>query len=190
MDINLKKSNERTMAISVIVLIFMTILSIGFNYKLYSDYRVLVSQLVSNKQIIIKPMVGSDEEISFKGERGDARYLRLMALSFIGLRLDVNAQTVEQSHELLSAYLADGFREAMIPVLSQEKQRLKINNGNSVFFPKTIKVSPSNGIVDVVGDLQFSYGIEKAEPVPKHYRLRMETRNGKFELTDFVEMEK
>ncbi|PHM59552.1 TraE/TraK family type IV conjugative transfer system protein [Xenorhabdus ishibashii] len=190
MDINLKKSYERTLAISAIVLVFMTILSLGFNYKLYSDYRVLVSQLVSNKQIIIKPMVNDDEGFSFKGKRGDARYLRLMGLSFIGLRLDVSTQTVEQSHEILTGYLDEGLREKLIPVLSQEKQRLKINNGSSVFYPKEMKVSPSNGIFDITGDLVFYYGIERSDPVPKHYQLRMETLNGNFKLVDFVELEK
>ncbi|WP_272664089.1 MULTISPECIES: TraE/TraK family type IV conjugative transfer system protein [unclassified Providencia] len=190
MDINLKKSYERTLAVTVIVLVFMTILAIGLCYKLYSDNKSLVNALVNNKETIYLPMINSEEGFSFKGERGDARYLRLMAMSLVALRLDVTAQTVEQSHEILTAYLGEGLREKLVPILSQEKQRIKVNNGSSVFYLKTIKVSPSNGIVDVQGDLIFYYGIEKADPIPKHYRLRVETRNGRFELTDFVEIEK
>lgn len=190
MDINLKKSQERTLVLSVIILVFMTILSIGFNYKLYSDYKEVIAHLVNNKQVIIKPMVNADEEFSFMGERGDAHYLRLIGLSFIGLRLDVNAQTVTASHEILTGYLSEGLREKLIPVLSQEKQRLKINNGNSVFYPESIRVSPSNGIFDIKGKLEFSYGLEKTEKIPKHYQLRIDTRNGQLKLNDFVEIEK
>lgn len=190
MDINLKKSYERTLAVTVIVLVFMTILSIGFNYKLYSDYRAVLSQLVNNKQTIVEPMITDGKGFSFIGERGDARYLRLMAMSFVALRLDVTAQTVEHSHEILISYLGENLREKLIPVLSQEKQRLKINNGSSVFYLKQIKVSPSNGIVDIRGLLEYSYGINPVEPIEKHYQLRMETRNGRLELTDFVELQK
>ena len=187
MNINIKKSYERTLAITIVILFLMTALSTGLSYKLYSDNQSLINHIVNNKQTIFMPMVNSNEEFSFQGERGDARYLRLMAMSFLSLRLDVTAQTVEQSHEILSAYLGNNLREKLLPILSQEKQRLKTNNGSSVFYLGEIKVSPSNGVVVIKGKLNYSYGINSIDPVDKHYLLRIETRNGRLELTDFVE---
>ncbi|TNH04039.1 hypothetical protein FHQ26_00610 [Testudinibacter sp. TR-2022] len=190
MDIKIKKSHEKTLVITMIILVVIVILSLGLAHRLYSDNRDLTSYIVNNKQTIIKPMVSADKEYSFIGERGDARYLRLMALSFLSLRLDVNAQNIESSHEVLISYLSSELREKLIPVLSQEKTRVKVNNGNSTFFLRNIKVSPSNGIVDIEGDLSFFYGIKEIPLIPKHYRLKIETRNNQLLLTDFVEMEK
>ena len=111
-----------------------------------------------------------------------------MGLSFISLRLDVNSQTVENSHEILLSYASNELREKLIPILSQEKRSLSVDNGSSVFYPKAIKVSPSNGIVDVKGELVFSYGIRKTPSVNKHYQLRIDMEKGLLKLTGFSEI--
>ena len=68
---------------------------------------------------------------------------------------------LNKSHEILLGYATNDLREQLIPILSQEKRSLSVDNGASVFYPKTIRVSPSNGIVDIKGELVFSYGIRK-----------------------------
>ena len=144
---------------------------------------------IENRQIIITPMINNtNQEYGFKGERGGSDYLRLMGLSFISLRLDVNSQTVENSHEILLSYASNELREKLIPILSQEKRSLSVDNGSSVFYPKAIKVSPSNGIVDVKGELVFSYGIRKTPSVNKHYQLRIDMEKGLLKLTGFSEI--
>lgn len=190
MEFNKKTNRERTLGIAILILVGIAGSTSLLAHRLYSDNQALHREVSENKQVIIAPMVnnGSPESYSFIGERGDSRYLRLMGLSFLSLRLDVTAQTVEQSHEILSSYLSQELREKLVPILSQEKKSLSVDNGSSVFYPKKILVSPSNGIVDVTGDLVFSYGIRKTPSLPKHYQLRIETRSSKLELTDFKEI--
>lgn len=191
MEIGIKRSNERALAITIVVLVLITLLSAGLSHKLYSDNKALRKQLEDNKLVIIKPMINpTDNEYSFIGNRGDARYLRLMALSFLSLRLDVTAQNIETSHEILISYLSDNLRQKLLPVLSQEKARVKVNNGNSSFFIRKIRVSPSNGIVDIEGDLSFYYGLKDIPLIRKHYQMRIETINDRLMLTDFVELSK
>lgn len=190
MEFNRKSNRERTLGIAILILVSIAGSTSLLAHRLYSDNKELIKEVRDNKQIIITPMVnnGSPEGYSFIGERGDSRYLRLMGLSFLSLRLDVTTQTVEQSHEILLSHLSQDLREKMIPILSQEKKSLSVDNGSSVFYPRKILVSPSNGIIDVVGDLVFSYGIRKTPSLSKHYQLRIENRSSKLELTDFKEI--
>lgn len=189
MDINRKKSNERALTITIVILISITVLSLISTIFLIYDNSRLRAENKDNKQIIIAPMVNNlDKTYSFYGERGDANYLRLIGLSFLSLRLDVNAQTIEQSHEILLNHVSNELREKLIPVLAQEKKSINIDNGSSVFYIKKLQVSPSNGIIDAQGELVFSYGIRKTSPVAKHYRLRLDSKNGKPVLTDFTEI--
>lgn len=186
--IRIKKIN-RSLAIAVLVMTFIAASMSLLAHRLYSANQELVQTALENKQIIITPMINNgNQEYSFKGERGNSDYLRLMGLSMVSLRLDVNAQNVEQSHEILLGYATNDLREQLIPILSQEKRSLSVDNGASVFYPKTIRVSPSNGIVDIKGELVFSYGIRKTPPVDKHFQVRIEMEKGLLKLSGFSEI--
>ncbi|NNH97769.1 TraE/TraK family type IV conjugative transfer system protein [Pasteurella multocida] len=190
MDFKKKKETSRALAVTIVILVSMVILSLIAVIMLINTNRGLTAQIVENKQTIVIPMVNNvnDQEFSFYGERGDARYLKLMALSFLSLRLDVTTQNVEYSHEILTSYLTDELKQKLVPILFQEKRRLAIDSGSSSFFVRKIQVSPSNGIVEVEGDLKFYYGIKDTKPIPKRYQLRIETRRSNLILTDFVEI--
>ena len=187
MDYQLRKSTQKQLAIGILVCIIITILSLGICFRLVMQNSTLTTKLLNNRQTIITPMI-NHERFSFYGTQGDARYLRLMGLSLLNLRLNVASQTIKESHDLLLAYSDNSLREKLITVLAQERQRLHINEASSTFYLKEIKVSPHNGIVDITGELHFFYGVKAIEPVNKHYRLRLETRNGALKLTDFVEL--
>lgn len=103
MDYQLRKSSQKQLAIGVVTCVVITVLSLGVSYRLLMQNRELTSRLLNNHQTIITPMV-DHEGFSFYGARGDARYLRLMALSLLNLRLNVSAQTIKDSHDLLLAY--------------------------------------------------------------------------------------
>lgn len=183
------KEINRSLGIAVLVMTFIAASMSLLAHRLYSTNQELVQTALENKQIIITPMINNgNQEYSFKGERGNSDYLRLMGLSMVSLRLDVNAQNVEQSHEILLGYATNDLREQLIPILSQEKRSLSVDNGASVFYPKTIRVSPSNGIVDIKGELVFSYGIRKTPPVDKHFQVRIEMEKGLLKLTGFSEI--
>lgn len=189
MDINRKKDLNRSLSIVVIIMTGIALLTSLLAHRLFSTNQELVKLALDNKQIIVTPMINNtNQEYGFKGERGNSDYLRLMGLSFLSLRLDVNSQTVENSHEILLNYSSNELREKLTPILSQEKRSLSVDSGASVFYPKSIKVSPSNGIVDVQGELVFSYGIRKTPSVSKHYQLRIEVDKGLLKLTGFSEI--
>lgn len=189
MDINRKKDLNRSLSIAVIIMTGIALLTSLLAHRLFWTNQELVKLALDNKQIIITPMINNtNQEYGFKGERGNSDYLRLMGLSFLSLRLDVNSQTVENSHEILLNYSSNELREKLTPILSQEKRSLSVDSGASVFYPKSIKVSPSNGIVDVQGELVFSYGIRKTPSVSKHYQLRIEVDKGLLKLTGFSEI--
>ena len=188
MDIKKQTDQKKVLAYTVFFSLIITgCSSLSSIYLAYQNKR-LTEQLLNNKQTIISPMVNSEKEFSFYGDRGDARYLRSMAISFLSLRLNVSAQNIEQSHEILLGYASDDLRAKLMEVLSREKKSLTIDNGVSAFYVKEIKVNPNTGLVDVVGNLEFYYGIKKIEPIRKHYQLRIEIRNSQLKLTNFVEI--
>lgn len=189
MNFNRIKELNRSLGIAVLIMTVIAASTSLLAHRLYSTNKELVQNAIENRQIIITPMINNtNQEYGFKGERGGSDYLRLMGLSFISLRLDVNSQTVENSHEILLGYASNELREKLIPILSQEKRSLSVDNGSSVFYPKAIKVSPSNGIVDVKGELVFSYGIRKTPSVNKHYQIRIDMDKGLLKLTGFSEI--
>lgn len=77
------------MAVAIIVLLFMTILALALAWRIYGDNQQLTKKLLNNRQTIVVPY-GADTAFSFTGDRGDARYLRLMALAWLNLRLNIN----------------------------------------------------------------------------------------------------
>lgn len=189
MNFNRIKELNRSLGIAVLIMTVIAASTSLLAHRLYSTNKELVQNAIENRQIIITPMINNtNQEYGFKGERGGSDYLRLMGLSFASLRLDVNFQTVENSHEILLSYASNELREKLIPILSQEKRSLSVDNGSSVFYPKAIKVSPSNGIVDVKGELVFSYGIRKTPSVNKHYQIRIDMDKGLLKLTGFSEI--
>lgn len=189
MDYNRKTDITRSLGIAVMIMTAIAASTSLLAHRLFSTNQELVKTALENKQIIITPMINNtNQEYGFKGERGNSDYLRLMGLSFLSLRLDVNSQTVENSHEILLSYSSNELRETLIPILSQEKRSLSVDSGASVFYPSTVKVSPSNGIIDVKGELVYSYGIRKTPPVSKHYQLRIEMNKGLLRLTGFSEI--
>lgn len=189
MNFNRIKEVNRSLGIAVLIMTIIAASTSLLAHRLYSTNKELVQNAIENRQIIVTPMINNtNQEYGFKGERGGSDYLRLMGLSFISLRLDVNSQTVENSHDILLSYASNELREKLIPILSQEKRSLSVDNGSSVFYPKAIKVSPSNGIVDVKGEIVFSYGIRKTPSVNKHYQLRIDMEKGLLRLTGFSEI--
>ena len=189
MNFNRIKELNRSLGIAVLIMTVIAASTSLLAHRLYSTNKELVQNAIENRQIIITPMINNtNQEYGFKGERGGSDYLRLMGLSFASLRLDVNSQTVENSHEILLSYASNELREKLIPILSQEKRSLSVDNGSSVFYPKAIKVSPRNGLVDVKGELVFSYGIRKTPSVNKHYQIRIDMDKGLLKLTGFSEI--
>lgn len=187
MELKLRSAGNRNMAVAILVLLVITILALALSWRIYGDNRALMNQLVNNRQTIVIPY-GADTPFSFTGERGDARYLRLMALAWMNLRLNISDSNADASHEMLLAGACDGAEKSLKGVLADEASRVKGNSGGSVFYPKDISVWPDKGIVDVSGDLQLSYGLHDASPVKKHYRLRTDTRNNRLCWSAFLEV--
>lgn len=187
MEYKLRSAGNRNMAVAILVLLVITILSLGLAWRVYSDNRALMAQLVNNRQTIIIPY-GADTPFSFTGERGDARYLRLMAMAWLNLRLNINNDNVTASHEMLLAGSCDGAATAMKPVLAEEADRVRGNDGESVFYLSDTKVWPDKGIVDLTGKLVLSYGMHSGAAVEKHYRIRTDTRNNRLCWNAFLEV--
>ncbi|MBS0883464.1 hypothetical protein JK231_23005 [Pantoea sp. JGM49] len=187
MEYKLRSAGNRNMAVAIMVLLVITILALVLCWRIYIDNRALMNQLVSNRQTIVVPY-GADTPFSFTGERGDARYLRLMALAWLNLRLNITDSNADASHEMLLAAACDGADKALKGVLADEASRVKGNSGGSVFYPRDFGVWPDKGIVDISGDLQLNYGLHDARPVKKHYRIRTDTRNNRLCWSAFLEV--
>ncbi|MBP2199067.1 TraE/TraK family type IV conjugative transfer system protein [Pantoea cypripedii] len=187
MEYKLRAAGNRNLAIAILVLLVISILALLLCWRLYSDNRDLFRQLANNRQIIVVPY-GADSAFSFTGERGDARYLRLMALAWANLRLNINSANAEASHEMLLAAACDGAEAVMQPVLAEESSRVKGNSGGSVFYPKDFQVWPEKGIVDIAGQLELSYGMHSGGLVDKRYRIRTDLRNNRLCWSAFLEV--
>lgn len=114
MEFKLTAARNRNLSVAIVILLIISILSLALCHRLYSDNRDLTEALVNNKQTIVLPM-GANKAFAFNGERGDARYIRLMALSLLNLRLNVSNETAAESHALLQAYACDGQKEKWNP---------------------------------------------------------------------------
>ena len=126
MNFNRIKEVNRSLGIAVLIMTVIAASTSLLAHRLYSTNKELVQNAIENRQIIVTPMINNtNQEYGFKGERGGSDYLRLMGLSFISLRLDVNSQTVENSHDILLSYASNELREKLIPILSQEKRSFK-----------------------------------------------------------------
>ncbi len=187
MEYKLRSAGNRNLAITILVLLVMIILSLGLCWRMYSDNRALTAQLLDNRLTIVMPF-GADTPFSFTGKRGDARYLRLMALSWLALRLNINSDNASDSHKTLLADACDGAEKTMKPVLAEENARVSTNDGGSVFYPKDFRVRTDTGVVDITGQLSLSYGMHTASPVNKHYRIRTDTRNDRLCWSAFLEV--
>ncbi|MCW1877184.1 TraE/TraK family type IV conjugative transfer system protein [Erwinia sp. INIA-01] len=187
MEYKLRTAGNRNMGVAIIVLLFMTITAMALAWRIYGDNKELTDKLLNNRQTIIVPY-GADTPFSFTGERGDARYLRLMALAWLNLRLNINSDNAQASHSMLIASACDGSEKELKPVLAQEAARVAGNSGSSVFYPKDLNVWTDKGVVDITGDLVLTYGLNAAEPVHKHYRLRTDTRNNRLCWSAFLEV--
>ena len=111
MNFNRIKELNRSLGIAVLIMTVIAASTSLLAHRLYSTNKELVRNAIENRQIIITPMINNtNQEYGFKGERGGSDYLRLMGLSFISLRLDVNSQTVENSHEILLGYASNELR--------------------------------------------------------------------------------
>lgn len=187
MEYNLKSRRDRNLALALVIMLIIAAISGLLAHRLYSDNRALTNALLNNRQLIILPM-NANTEFGFVGERGDARYLRLMALSLVNLRLNISSSTAQAAHKLLMAYACEGQEKVMAPALTAERRSVSINEGSSVFYPAKISVNADKGIVDIGGNLQFTYGINEARPIEKHYRIRLDTRNDGLCFNAFVEV--
>lgn len=187
MEYRLRTAGNRNMAIALMVLLVMVILALGLCWRMYSDNRALMARLVNNRETIVIPY-GADTPFSFTGQRGDARYLRLMALSWLNLRLNINSENAADSHEMLLASACDGAEKTLKPVLAEEKARVTTNDGGSVFYPKDFRVWAGSGVVDITGQLSLTYGMHTAAPVPKHFRIRTDIRNDRLCWSAFLEV--
>jgi conjugal transfer pilus assembly protein TraE len=187
MEYRLRVAGNRNMAVAILVLLIIAILALGLCWRMYSDNRELMAQIVNNRQVIVVPY-GADSPFSFTGERGDARYLRLMALAWGNLRLNINSANADASHEMLLAAACDGAETPLQAVLVEEAARVKGNSGGSVFYPKDFQVWPEKGIVDITGQLELSYGMHSGSPVDKHYRIRTDLRNNRLCWSAFLEV--
>jgi len=187
MEYNLKSRRDRNLALALVIMLIIAAISGLLAHRLYSDNRALTNALLNNRQLIILPM-SANSEFGFVGECGDARYLRLMALSLVNLRLNISSETADAAHKLLIAYACEGQKKVLEPALSAERKSIAMNEGSSVFYPNKIQVNADKGIVDVAGNLQFTYGMNDVRPVEKKYRIRLDTRNDGMCFNAFVEV--
>lgn len=187
MEYRLRSAGLRNMAVAMVALLMIALAALGLCWRLYADNRTLVRQLVNNRQTIVVPY-GADTPFSFTGERGDARYLRLMALAWLNLRLNINNANADASHEMLMAAACDGAEKKLRSVLAEEASRVKGNSGGSAFYPKDVGVWTDKGIVEISGQLKLSYGRYDGASTDKHFRIRTDMRHNRLCWTAFLEV--
>ncbi|HGV4331666.1 TPA: hypothetical protein ACNG76_005301, partial [Klebsiella pneumoniae] len=66
MEYRLKASNNRSLAISIVILLLIAILALGVCFRLIKVNQQLTEDLVNNRQIIIQPL-GANKEFAFSG---------------------------------------------------------------------------------------------------------------------------
>ncbi|MEN3262854.1 type IV conjugative transfer system protein TraE [Sodalis endosymbiont of Spalangia cameroni] len=183
MEHSARLSSNRIIAIGFICLGVVTVLSLSVNIiQGMNNYR-----LQSEQKTVVTPML-YHRPFAVSMDMADASYMQQMALSFIGLRLNVTPETVDAAHDVLLSMVKPAAQNQLKIRMATEANRIKDNNVNSAFFQTGVRTYPAAQRVDVRGELKMWIG--NGEPLSeiKHYALFLEHAGGVTWLTRFEEI--
>jgi conjugal transfer pilus assembly protein TraE len=139
---------------------------------------VIIFCLADREKIIIAP---PELHRSFWVTNSEVspEYLSEMALFFIYLRFNLNAENVEFQRESLLHYVDPGFYGEIKGQLLKEEERIKNEHLSSFFYPNDLKVDPKKLTVLIIGDLQHTVGKETMPAVRINYEIRFGYHSGR-----------
>lgn len=183
MDISARNSSTKIIAIIILAITVMLFIALIAVARLAFTNRALVNE----QRIVVTPMV-YNAPFAVSETRADTEYFRMMTLSFLALRLNVSAETVDANHAFLLSFVRPESREEFKNVLMDEAAQIKSNDVNSAFYTTEIKVYPVDGRIDVSGSLRMWIG--NAKPITEHkkYRLKLDYSGGFTRIVRFHEV--
>jgi len=174
--------NSSTKIIAVLILILTTLV---FILTFALTWLVITNRsLIHDQKMVVTPMTYS-APFAVSETKADTEYYRMMALSFLALRLNVSPETVDSNHRFLISFVDPAVEGEFKTVLQSEATQIKSSEVNSTFYTTEINVYPVDGRIDVRGVLKMWIGNSKPSTEIKNYRLRLIyaggfTRIGKF----------
>ncbi|MTC74216.1 type IV conjugative transfer system protein TraE [Providencia sp. wls1919] len=184
MEHQAKLNTNRIISIAFIFVVLLMVLSLIVNIKqAFNNDRLQTEQKIVMVPMLFNTAMGVSENSS------DPSYLEAMATSFVALRLNISALTVDASHEALLTKVKPLAHNELKMVLLKEAKKVKDNDINSAFYITSLRVYPSEQRVDIKGELRtWIGGSDKPLKDFKHYALYMERESGVTWLSKFVEV--
>jgi conjugal transfer pilus assembly protein TraE len=183
MELTARHSSNRIIALLVITLSVLLVLSLSATLILAVHNR----QLAREQKTVVTPMAFS-APFAVSENQASASYLQMMALSFLGLRLNVSPETIDAQHQFLLSFVRPGAQPAFKVRLAEEAGRIKQNEVQSAFYQTQIKVWPAESLVTVQGVLKTWIGDGKPHSEVKSWHLKMSHEQGVTALLNFVEV--
>lgn len=183
MKLSAAKSATKYTSLLFITLTFMLGLSLTGN--IFAWLRL--DDLLNSRQETYIPMF-FDTPFTLTRSHADANYLESVAQSLLFLRYNISPESVKANHQSLLRYVAKEARPEMQDVLAVEAKEIINNNVTSAFYLTKLEVYPTDGIIDIQGELKTWIG--KREALPEHKRLRLHIKytNGISEVISFEDI--
>lgn len=145
-----------------------------------------IDSLRHDQQTIVTPMA-YNAPFGISLNSASPELLRMWAVTFTGLRLNVAPETVDAQHEFFLSFIKPATAPDFKVKLAEEARRIKLSKVTSTFYLTGVKVYPNSQMVDVRGVLHTWIGNSKPLKENKRYVLEMEYDGGVAWLTRFVE---
>lgn len=169
-------------------LLFVTLtcfLGLSLTSNIFAWMRL--NDLIDGRQETFIPMF-FDTPFTLTRSHADANYLESVAESILFLRFNVTPESVKANHQAVLRYAGSDIRPQLQDVLAEEANIIIRNNVTSAFYLEKMDAYPTQGIVDIHGQLKTWIGKNEAEPEQKAVRLHLKYANGITEINNFEDI--
>lgn len=155
-----------------------TVLSLGLGFALYQSMR--------HKMIVMVPPVMT-HQASVSLVKPDESYVVQMGLFWLGLKLNISSDNVEQNHRILKSHIHPDAWGALQNILEQEAHYVQKNKITSVFYPTNQEIDLDRLRLRVTGKLQKRVGERLISDKTAHFVMQFYYHNGALQIIDMFQ---
>jgi type IV conjugative transfer system protein TraE len=141
-----------------------------------------IALLLKDERVVLVPPELKQQVWVEKG-RASESYLEEMGLFFVHLALDVSPSSAAYQREVLLRYASPEQFSPLKRQLLEDEVRLKKENLSTTFRPSSVKVSRSEGQLEVTGDLIGTVGDQRVFQIRETYQVQLRFYKGRLFLS-------
>lgn len=148
---------------------------------------VLTYQMRHKMVVMVPPVMTHQASVSLV--RPDESYLVQMGLFWLGLKLNISADNVEQNHRILKTHIVPSKWGEIHNILEEEAKAVKKGRINSVFYPVAQAVDGENLRLKITGKLQKRIGERLISDKTAHFIMGFVYQNGALQIKALYQIE-